>query len=477
MRASRRWSAVWWFPIALVPCATLGAQECALGKTNHSCTLTIDRKSPLAPPTVQMYPGAILTVRVKNPFYFERYFMDYQSGQVTPVPDIGSALLTSLSPALAKIPQVRGGGGALKNLCAPALVVNDTAKAVAGDSARLTGCLAQFADDARAIYLALEPSVAPDSHSPNGLVLPPTNDAISRSLLGLVPQIDVAVGEETAISSVVAAAGRDTLEGQKTAVAKLQALTAITDLVAKDLFAFRTRICDLRHQPNSAKACAGFVAPDSGELDDGKDVQLYPLQDPSPHAAAVTRQVTYALDALNLVQNSREAIPLASAKRSIATIVIIYGDVKFEASAGVFFSTLPVRTFAITSTIQNATVTNKTVTQTMLYPTAIPFAAANYRLTDALSWTEWPSALYLTLGLGVNPATSTADIALGPTISWRGIMVSGLWHLGHDVELTPGLAVGDSLGAAFGGTATTKTVWKGAFGLGFSVRVPALVGR
>src|SRR5689334_19724535 len=53
--------------------------ECSLSKTNNTCTLTIDRRNPLAPPTIQMYPKAVLTVEVKNPYYFERYFMDYQS--------------------------------------------------------------------------------------------------------------------------------------------------------------------------------------------------------------------------------------------------------------------------------------------------------------------------------------------------------------------------------------------------------------
>ena len=58
------------------------AEECSLTKTNNTCTLTIDRRSPLVPPTIQMYPKAVLTVEVKNPYYFERYFMDYQSGHI-----------------------------------------------------------------------------------------------------------------------------------------------------------------------------------------------------------------------------------------------------------------------------------------------------------------------------------------------------------------------------------------------------------
>src|ERR1039458_1632057 len=72
------------------------ADECSIAKTNASCTLTIDRRNPLAPPTIQMYPGQTLTVVVKNPYYFERYFMDYQSGQLALAPDVASTIIGSL---------------------------------------------------------------------------------------------------------------------------------------------------------------------------------------------------------------------------------------------------------------------------------------------------------------------------------------------------------------------------------------------
>src|ERR1039457_5961815 len=47
----------------------------------------------LAPPTIQMYPGQKLTVLIRRPHYFERYFLDYQSGQLTLAPDVTSSLV------------------------------------------------------------------------------------------------------------------------------------------------------------------------------------------------------------------------------------------------------------------------------------------------------------------------------------------------------------------------------------------------
>jgi len=57
--------------------------ECSLAKTNENCKLIIDRGNPVAPPAVQMYSDQTLTVIVKNPLFFERYFLDYQTGQAT----------------------------------------------------------------------------------------------------------------------------------------------------------------------------------------------------------------------------------------------------------------------------------------------------------------------------------------------------------------------------------------------------------
>src|ERR1700721_456680 len=64
--------------------------ECSLSKTNESCTLTIDRSNPVAPSTVQMYSDQQLTVIINNPLPFERYFLDFTSGQATVAPDVAA---------------------------------------------------------------------------------------------------------------------------------------------------------------------------------------------------------------------------------------------------------------------------------------------------------------------------------------------------------------------------------------------------
>lgn len=122
-------------------------------------------------------------------------------------------------------------------------------------------------------------------------------------------------------------------------------------------------------------------------------------------------------------------------------------------------------------------ITDNRVSQNLLYPTVEPFAAGNLRLTNDFRWSRWKSNLYWTGAVGINPNTVSADFATGLSLSWRALMVSALCHFGHDVRLTQGLTVGQSLGPGFSGNLSTETYWKASFALGLSVRVPALTGR
>jgi hypothetical protein len=199
----------------------------------------------------------------------------------------------------------------------------------------------------------------------------------------------------------------------------------------------------------------------------------------------VTRTITYSLNTLNLVSNFQEAAPDPTKKKLLATVAINFADnakqsvrsaFRWEASAGAFFSSLPVRTFSAAPVFTKNVITDKTISQNVLHPTVVPFAAGNYRLTNDLPG-RWKSNLYWTGAVGINPNTVTADFATGLSLSYRALMVSGLCHFGHDLRLTQGLTVGESLGASFNGSVPTQTYWTESFALGLSIRVPSLTGR
>jgi len=191
----------------------------------------------------------------------------------------------------------------------------------------------------------------------------------------------------------------------------------------------------------------------------------------------VTRTITYSLDSLNLVSYSQQTAPAATNKKAIAAIAISFADrpnqragiptgvpptaFRWEASAGVFFSWLPNRSFTLSST--GAVIDSKT------RPTPVPFAAANYRLTGDFG-KRWKQNLYLTGAIGVNANNTTGEFGAGGSYAWRGLMVSLLGHFGHDLRPTSYTPGGS-------GTLPTVSHWTVNPAIGISVRVPSLTGR
>jgi len=206
---------------------------------------------------------------------------------------------------------------------------------------------------------------------------------------------------------------------------------------------------------------------------------------------ALGPQIVYTLNAQNEVANSLLTLPTAAQKQAVVTITTLYAEPKFEVSAGAFLSWLPNRSFANTTevTIKNGVPAPTDVKIDMtktVPPLVIPFAAANYRISPEYDWLGGRrKAIYATLGVGLNPYNTQVEYVGGFSFSWRYLMFSPLYHLGHGVHLTQGEEVGQVwcvYGAASGSnppacggsppSPTTKTYWTGAFALGISVRVP-----
>ncbi|MFZ0820230.1 MAG: hypothetical protein WAM91_09180 [Candidatus Acidiferrales bacterium] len=206
------------------------------------------------------------------------------------------------------------------------------------------------------------------------------------------------------------------------------------------------------------------------------------------------RQVVFAVNAVNEVGTSAASVPGAQQKKSIATVTVLYASPIFEVSTGAFFSTLPNRSFSNVTTVTQSpglppTPGNVVITQMIGRPTIVPFVAGNFRLGHEFAWPDRRrGAFYFTSAIGLNPYNTTAEFGFGPSISWRSIMFSGLFHLGHDVRLTQGETVGQIWCNQSGPVGvipkcsgsppspSTEKYWTGAFAFGISVRVPSVFG-
>jgi hypothetical protein len=476
--------------------------ECSLSKTNQSCWLIIDRRNALAPSTIQMYSGEILTVVVKNPYTFERYFLDYQSGQAALKPDVAASVIQPLLSPLQKAGEIKANILGFGNEEQPTDVCANfaTLNVVPGQGgAALLGaqvCMGQLARKAIGIYRKLEPFVSPDSIIP----AVPASDAVDpknldepcdlavcmTKFLATEDTFSFELGEITADKAMKAS----TQPGDEAALIELAALQKTADSIASDIRSYSERLSESVGDPgdmarNGFQKCGSLMP-----MPDGSSTLCVVLvsrkDDPDVYNKTVTRTITYSLNTFNLVSNAQEAAPDPSKKKLLVSVAINFADaptrkvssaLRWEASAGAFFSTLPIRSFSVAPIFANGVITDKKVMQNVLHPTVVPFAAVNYRLTNDLPWSRWKTNFYWTGAVGVNPNTVSADFATGFSYSFRSLMLSALAHFGHDTRLTQGFQVGESLGASFNATLPMETYWTTSFAFGVSVRVPSLMGR
>jgi len=204
------------------------------------------------------------------------------------------------------------------------------------------------------------------------------------------------------------------------------------------------------------------------------------------------RQVTFAVNAVNQISSPATSIPTATQKAAITTITVLYADPIFEVSTGVLFSTLPDRSFSNQTTVtQNPggvpSLGNVVITKTTIRPTVLPFVGANLRLGHDYLWPDSRrGAVYFTAGVAFNAYNTTAEYVVGPSFSWRSVMVSPLLHIGHDSHLTQGEYVGQiwcnqsgasgSIPMCSGAPPSPSTSyhWVPAFALGLSIRIPSV---
>ena len=163
---------------------------------------------------------------------------------------------------------------------------------------------------------------------------------------------------------------------------------------------------------------------------------------------------------------------------TLTTVTVHWGGTRWEISTGAIFSRLPSRKFDAAQIIENGKPQldangkiNTRVTETGTRPMIVPIVLVHYRLAEGVPRFQGQRfALLATGGIGVNPYSTTADLAGGLTFSYRGLMISGLAHRTRDLHLTNGLKVGDELGSA-PPALSTERFWDTTLALGLTYRI------
>ncbi len=245
------------------------------------------------------------------------------------------------------------------------------------------------------------------------------------------------------------------------------------------------------------------VLPGPTKDKDGKpipySIKLGGIGDPrkfaaNPHLVAykdiLGRQVVFTINAVNNIATPVDSVLASSAKTAIATVTVLYADPRFETSAGAVFSFVHNRTFTnqtITTPPPGSTAMSGDILifQNKTTPEVVPFVAGHYRIGHDFVLGGRRSAFYGTVWLGLNPYTTLPEYGAGPTFSWRSFMVSALYSRAHEVFLTPGLTVGQTVCSPASTTGmtpppctpappapTTQMRGVNAFAIGLSIRIP-----
>lgn len=527
------------YAVAVVLCGILGSRlfaedlkECSTEKINtNDCKVTIDRAYPVTLPTIQMKKGKV-TVFLANPLPFESLSLDLQSAQLVAGTDqtqgIATGLLAQaksflvLSAVNTKL--AAAGVGKEKDLGKDFVAVQDEltkrvkalekfgegAVQVYSELAEVTGTIPP-----QAIKSGKRTGTSPVSEKTpipwqdlsrwrsrvlceiggDGCPNDPKAEPADRNLLGAAGEItkDLAQAsggcpkENTVLEChITALTAREpktadeeallpTLQGQFN---RLTAASAGIAAISKDLNTYFLNVLLL-----------------PGKLAAKEPVRLGDIEDPIPSGPVLAklfgRQAVFTINTVNGVSVSLASVPTATQKKAVASVTVLYANPILESSAGTFFSFLPNRSFANQTLVTpgaTAALGNIVIQQTATRPTVVPFAAANWRVGPEFLFpgTNRRSAVYATAAIGLNPNTTTTEFAFGPSLSWRAIMFSGLYHMGRDLKLTQGETVGmvwcNSGAAKTDPTAcagappapSTQRFWKGTFAIGISIRIPSV---
>jgi len=85
-----------------IACDNSAPDPCSYTALNGRCTITINRLSPVTPPTIYAKPNAVITVHVTNPSPLEQLSLDWKSTTAVVPPDVISAVFSGISGNLGK---------------------------------------------------------------------------------------------------------------------------------------------------------------------------------------------------------------------------------------------------------------------------------------------------------------------------------------------------------------------------------------
>lgn len=453
---------------------------CSFTAVNGSCTITVDRLNPATPPTIYARRGSVITVRVAHPTQFETLTLDAKSTTTVLSPDTFATGFASISANIAKL-SVAGPSFTAQSLDGGTTIADRQDAILKSIQAKnplglAKGALAQ-------ISLVLQPPPGdvcfePPSQSVAWLSFDEWKKSVDSGLsAGLHEVSDLGNFEkksndlDKAIDAVASSASakdprvadylkklgknQDTLksaiDGLKQISLRLTLLMTQVDTLAK---------------PGKDP----FFIQDLQSNDKNYQTEQWALNYTNKLSAPAKR----AAAATFVDDNSSALAGLTDTpnKTAILTLTVQYqSSPRFEVSTGVMVPVRPFHSYAAAAQATNGAVTANVVQETLTY-TVVPMASVNTLIGRDLVVKQQRVAFFGTVAVGYNPASSSVEFGVGPSFSWRSIMISGLADIGRDTQLAGGFTVGQTLAVSNPAKPLTTTRWSAKGAVALSVRIP-----
>jgi len=483
-------------PAACTPPAAV-APTCSYEAVNGDCTLVINRLMPITPPTIYMNRKKKITVILKNPAAIENpATLDVKSVTAQVPPDEFANGFTALTAALGSFTialpnppeeQPNPSPGPQPNAVSPPPKppferIKEEQAALADD---MNNPLRPAKDALKLLHAALQPL-------PSSVCSDPQSVAALPWLDGNTWKNEIQTGLTTARDDFAPAGHNAYVDRIKVLDNEIQASAA--QLTAQQLGALHDNQAKLKDALKTAqpvldqlklkldaliKFITDFTPPqnvdqaltitDLNPTDKNYQVEVFNV-DTTNKLTQIAKQVS---GDKFVDDNSATLANLADVakKTSVVTLTVQYETAPyFELSTGVLVPLTPYHSY---TAAQTESASAPVVQQNKTY-TVVPDASFNIRVSPEMIWGRQRAAIFITGAVGYTPATSSVALAVGPSFSWRSIVISPLADFGRDVQLTGGFTVGQPLGSsATPATAPlTKDVWVVQPAVGVSLRIP-----
>ena len=481
---------------------------CSFTALNRDCTLTIDRLRPVAPPTIYAKHGSKITVTVLHPSPFEDLTLDLKSATAIVPTDTFKTVFDALSGDIEKIAVKSVTRGAVNKSAPRGAEVTQTEKAqIAKKQNELLDALRKPLVDALDSLSRIKAAIQP----PPGDVCYEKEDKAQAWLFpdkwkkdveaGLTLQITI---EKNTTEDTTAARNRiKTFDTQITAYTKSTNATPDgTEELNTNQKTLNTLVSDINiqfkpdgHLAHLRKVIHNLKYSDLDSTQSYTIADLQPTKDANSKAIlnnqndlseswtldytnTLFAKVTFAMSDTTDTSDSLEdevseklsELKSIPGKQTADTINVQYqSPPRIETSVGLMLPTLPYHSYASAAAASGGTITGYVVQELKTYA-VVPSVQVNF---VAYEWIlkQQRAALFGTVAVGYNSATSNVEFGVGPSFSWKTILISGLLDIGRDKKLAGGFTVGESLGTT-SVTPLTSDVWRIKPAVGISVRIP-----